>query len=779
MSPKRIVTRLILPALAVIAAAGLLAPYLSAAQFRERIRVALERSLHRRVSVGAAHYDLFHGPGFEVQDVLIDDVPAAAPEPFAYVGSLQATLRLASFWTGRLSFSTLRLNDSTINLVKTSAGPWNVQQFLTAVPAPSSGAAVPDIEIRSARFNFKFADTKSVFYLNNADLDVYPAAGGAIGIRFSGEPARTDRGAQGFGGFSARGLLHPGPAGADRLSLGLQIEHSNLAELITLFAGRDLGIHGTAIASAHLDGPLSALAIKGDLTIGDVHRWDLMPAQGEGWPASFRGRLNLPAQSLHLETTAPAGQPPPPLSVSLDLDGFLASPRLAFSAALHDLPAGPVAGAARHFGAPIPDDLALDGALNGVLSYSNSSGWSGAFTLANGSFSLAGRDHPSATLSAASLSLQGPEAALAPTALAFPGGQSLDLSATYNLVSHNLALHLQTPRFSISQTRSRAIPLLETLPLLSRLRDGSWNGSADFVAADGVPGVWSGKLELLSTEISLPDFAVPLHIASAALAFDEDRLQLSRLHARLGKTRFDADLRYDPAAARPLHLRLAVPELDLQDLDRAAAPLLQSSEGLLARLRIRRAPAPDWVRSRHLDASFDIASLTAAGIPLGSLQGRFAWDGAALVFSPLDWTYQDAEGSGRLAVSLGGPPQFRLSGRVDRLPWRGGTLSFNGSLNASGSGLALLRSAAAEGDFSAASVLLAPDAPFDQIAGAFRLSSAELHLDNLQASQGPDSFTGQGASQPDGRILLELSSVRRQLRQLTAGLHLSAPAEPR
>jgi hypothetical protein len=36
--------------------------------------------------------------------------------------------------------------------------------------------------------------------------------------------------------------------------------------------------------------------------------------------------------------------------------------------------------------------------------------------------------------------------------------------------------------------------------------------------------------------------------------------------------------------------------------------------------------------------------------------------------------------------------------------------------------------------------------------------------------QDQEAFTGQGNSQPDGRILLELNSGKRQIRELTAGL---------
>ena len=68
---------------------------------------------------------------------------------------------------GRLEFASLRLEEPSINLVKTAAGVWNFQPLL------SQAAAVrpPAIAIRGGRLNFKLGGVKSVFYFSDADLD--------------------------------------------------------------------------------------------------------------------------------------------------------------------------------------------------------------------------------------------------------------------------------------------------------------------------------------------------------------------------------------------------------------------------------------------------------------------------------------------------------------------------------------------------------------------------------------------------------------------------------
>ncbi len=131
------------------------------------------------------YFNVFTGPGFIVEDVTIYDDPRAGIEPFAYVPQLEARVNLLALLKRKLEFSSLRLvenaqGESTdINLVKTAAGPWNFQLLLSSAPALSG--SMPAIKMRTGRVNFKFADTKSVFYLNDADFDVAPSDDFLIG----------------------------------------------------------------------------------------------------------------------------------------------------------------------------------------------------------------------------------------------------------------------------------------------------------------------------------------------------------------------------------------------------------------------------------------------------------------------------------------------------------------------------------------------------------------------------------------------------------------------
>src|SRR3984957_1586335 len=219
--------RAIIIALLLVLGIGFAAPHFEIEFVRPTIARALERGLGRRVEVGPVHCNLFTGPGFTVDDVTIHEDPRAGIKPFAYVGTLDARVRLLSLFHHKLEFSSLSLDEASINLVKADAGPWNFQFLLNS--APASAGAMPAIKMRGGRVNFKFGDTKSVFYFDNADLDVSPSMDGSAELRFVGAPSRSDHAGQNFGLFSVRGQWS-----AQRVDLKIELEKSAVEEVARL-----------------------------------------------------------------------------------------------------------------------------------------------------------------------------------------------------------------------------------------------------------------------------------------------------------------------------------------------------------------------------------------------------------------------------------------------------------------------------------------------------------------------------------------------------------------
>ncbi len=783
MNARRVLLRLVLPAVAAVLVVAVAAPFLSANRFRGRIQRALERSLHRHVTLGSLHFTLLRGPGFDVEDVLIADDAAAGVEPFIYVSSMQASVSLISIFSQHLAFSTLRLDEPTVNLVKTSEGVWNVQAFLSGTPA-LAGKGIPDIEIRSGRLNFKFGDTKSVFYVSNADVDIYRASGGALGIRFAGEPARTDRGAQGFARITGRGLL-ASPGSDPHLNLGLVLERSNLSDIFTLVEGHDVGIHGFASGNVHLGGPLTRVGISGELTLTDLHRWDLITQRtGDGWPIDFQGVWDAPGQSLRLDTIAPPGQTVP-VEVHLSVDSYLAAPKWQLGANLHDVPAEPVVETARHFGAPIPTDIQISGKVNGSLAYAGPDHLEGELSLAEGvitSPAASGKAAASAKLEDAALTLKDGEAEFGPAILRLDEDESVTFRASYGIVPQKLTVRLDTEKLGVERIKTGAGRLLGaiSIPVLESCKDGSWRGWAEYSWISGAPEVWSGRFDVLNSQIAFPDLAAPVHLASATIAIDASKLQISHFRASAGKLTFDGDLRYDAESKKPAHLRLHSAAIDLAELERLFMPALRRQDGLLARFQLGRPPIPEWLQARKIEGSLDAGAVSYGTTPLGSITSRYLWEAASLQFTKLEWKQDESAGSGRLDVNLSGAaPSFKLSGNVRRPDWRGGELKIEGALTASGVGQALLASARSDGTFQASNVELTPDMDFDEISGSFHSAlvgdAYQLELLNVRASKDDETYTGQGSSQPDGRILIEIASGKRQIRELMAGLR-TAPA---
>jgi AsmA-like protein len=777
------VRRTVLVLILLVLAFGLIAPHVRADRLGPRIQAAIEAALHRKVHIGAVYLNLFTGPGFTVEGVLIDDDPSAGIEPFAHVDSMRARVRLTSLLTGHLAFSSLKLDNPSVNLVKMQSGPWNIQPLLDRTSNSNAAHAhsVPDIQIFDGRLNFKFGDTKSVFYISGADVDIYPNADGDVVIRFSGAPARTDRGSQAFGLLSARGLLKSGPNGEDQLNMGLRLERTAISEIARLFNGRDVGVHGAVIANARLSGPLSHLELTGDLNVNDIHRWDLMPAKGEGWTLNYRGYLDLRAHQLEVETLTSEGQPTP-VAVKLLLSDYLSAPKWIASCAFHDLPAASLLETARHMGAPFPPGVQVEGKVQGGIGYSNDGGLKGELALANASVKFLRGG--AAEFSSSPVSIDGQAIAFGPAEVRMDNGQSATIEGRYALDESHMQLKISTSKLTIAEVQASAERVVSAtpIPLLEKLRQGTWKGWIAFDRTGDTEGLWSGDYELQNAVMDIPDLAAPLRF-SAAVEMKAGAIQMSRIHARAGDVRLDGEYRYDPEAKRPHRVRVTVPELQLAELEHLMLPALQRDEGFLARtFRLRKPTLPKWLEQRELEGSIEVNRLLNGDSLLGSLSARVTWDGANILLSNMDCRLEAMRGSGKMAVNLTrAVPSYILNGRVENLDYKNGTLDLEGELETSGIGENLLLNIRSQGNFEGHGIELSAESLVREISGAYRVIASagvpRLLLTNVQLTQGADTFYGQGSSQPDGHVILELASGRRQMR-LTGMLLPVHPEQP-
>jgi hypothetical protein len=264
-------------------------------------------------------------------------------------------------------------------------------------------------------------------------------------------------------------------------------------------------------------------------------------------------------------------------------------------------------------------------------------------------------------------------------------------------------------------------------------------------------------------------------------------VQVNRMRARAGSIVVDGEYRHYESinggeSDRPDRIRIAVPEVQLAELERIFLPTLRRQEGFLARtFRLQRATVPDWLKDRQIEGSLQIKSLLMDDSPLGTVRARIVWNGVHVQFPSIETRLNDMDGAGKLNLSLANAlPLYRLSGRLRSLDYHNGKLDLEGAFDTTGLGTALLRNATSEGSFTGSGITLGPDAEIDEMSGDFHLEPSPLAprlvLLKVQVTQGQTVLHGQGASQPDGRIVLDLTSSGRKQVRLTGMLLPMHPA---
>ena len=316
-------------ALALLLAVGIVAPYLGADRYGERLRGSLERALGRRVEfLGPVRFSLFKGPGFSVENVVIHEDPSIGIEPIAYMDRMDVTPGFWSLLGGQFVIASIRLEGASINLAKSGpASEWGRWNFASLVnPSVLRAAPAIHVALRDSRINFKFGDVKSVFYLTETDLDISPPGSPGSGWRVSGSAklARTDRSAQGLGSFTVKGRWYVAP---ERVDLDVELDRTGLGEITALMRGQTGSVHGTISARVHLGGPIDNIGILGRLQ--HRRRAPLGPAAAAG--PGLAARYSRPARPRRAATRIAVQLPRQRTAAAL---GAVPRQRLPFAAAL-------------------------------------------------------------------------------------------------------------------------------------------------------------------------------------------------------------------------------------------------------------------------------------------------------------------------------------------------------------------------------------------------------------------------------------------------------------
>jgi hypothetical protein len=741
--------------LAVVAflAAALYVPRISADHYRDRVHAALEKALGRKVDIGLVRFRLLPTPGLTIENVIIGEDPNIGTEPVAYVDTLLAVPRITSLFGGPLEFASVDLGDASVNLARVDRAQAGVSWNFTSLLNPEVLAAFPSVHMRGGRINFKLGDTKSLFYLLNTDVDLWPpdSAEGPWTLRVHAEPARTDRPQHGFGSFVLRGQWLQSNRKA---TLDVKLEQSELGDMLTLFNGYESGIHGDVSGDAHLAGPLDRIGIAGRMNLSNLHGWSQTPPGGSGWRFAIGGAIDVTGQTIDLSAKVAGTQSP--LSLRYRVSDYLRRPRWGVTVNLNHFGLAPVPEIARHLGFPVPADFKFDGTADGAVGYSMPDGvprMDGRMNLAHSTFIVAGA--PPLSIPSAELHFAGSAVRLEATEITNESRETAAIAGSWDADGDKLDVELSSDGMSIAALRRQIS--VAGIPLLGNVTSGTWKGDLKYRDE-----VWSGNLNLMDAEIPFEAFSEPLHVVSADATIDGAGLSLKHVDLSIGGIAAQAEYRYDLAALRPHKFRITVPEASGTVLEKLLMPTLRRGNFLTYAFNFGRVPQPDWLRNMRADGTIGADQFDLGGGRFTNLRARVIWNGMNVRLTGLESQFGDAAFQGAAAIHLAGrQPSYDVQGKLSGLAWRGGTVSADGMLSTSGTGTALLANMRAQGSFDGRNlesrdIVVSGPEVYDSVTGTFEWNYPRLRLPQLVMKSGADVFQGSGEMGDSGQLSVKV-----------------------
>jgi hypothetical protein len=417
-------------------------------------------------------------------------------------------------------------------------------------------------------------------------------------------------------------------------------------------------------------------------------------------------------------------------------------------------------GLATHMGAQFPPRLKLSGTMDGAVGYSGTEGFQGQLAFHEAALTIP--DSPPIRFEEAYVIVDHGHARLSP-ALVHPDDEAeARMEADYDMNQQALDLTISTDGMRVSSLRAQAG--LAAVPWLDQISNGSWSGELRH-HRDSTAAIWKGNIQINDARIAIPGISDPIEFSSAHAEIDGPRVALDHIEAEAGKTAFTGEYSYDPDAVHPHHLRLRADELDGADLEAEFLPILRRSSSLIARA-LGRTGVPDWMRLRQVDGSVQIGELTIGASSLQHVRARVLWDVGRVELESLQATLDKAQITGRLGINVrGSRPVYRFNGKVKSLEWQSGKVDAEGTIETSGTGAELLGNLKTEAKFSAVSLDFGAVSPWHGISGACELAwSPRLHLTSVSLKTDEDSYTGHGATQDDGSLVILLSNGAKEMR---------------
>jgi hypothetical protein len=374
--PKRTRLWLAIAFVAAILAVLIVPPFLSVSRYKSRITQLMSASLGRPVHLASVEVRLLPRPGFVLTDLTVEDDPIYGAEPVLHANTVTASIRLLSLWRGRLEIGSIGVDEASLNLVRATAGHWNLDTLFRTAAAqdqPSGSAkraaALPYLEATNSRINIKNGAEKLPFSLLNAKISFWQAQPGEWRIQLRGQPVRTDVSLEqadtGVVQLEAT-LRRAAELRQMPLHLDLQWREAQLGQLTRLILGSDPGWRGDLTGELHLDGTAEAAQVTTRLRASGVHRAEFAPASPLDFDAKCAFSYRFTLRSMEkLACESPLGEGH--IRLAGDLPGEDGPQRL--SVELDRIPVAATLDALRTVRSDLAPGLEAKGTISGKIAY--------------------------------------------------------------------------------------------------------------------------------------------------------------------------------------------------------------------------------------------------------------------------------------------------------------------------------------------------------------------------------------------------------------------------
>jgi AsmA-like protein len=750
----------------VLLLAGLLAPVLVRVNFLHgKISSALSKELGRGVRTGAIHLKLFGGPGFEIDNVAIEEDPRFGVEPMARMETLRATLGLSSFWKYRMEFRSLVFVNPSLNLVQNAAGRWNVESLWSAAPdsATSSSSGLPSaaklaradefferlpkIEIDSGRINFKSEDRKKVFLIDSLEMEITPprSATEPWRLSFEGRPNRTDFALNPVSRFRGRAEFGPSSPALQTETgtlahLDLTTENALVDDLLKVFSGNDHGVHGTLNMNLHLAGTTSLLRVSGSADLRDLHRWDrLPPASAPVLHADIAALLDLERESLEIRSVSmPLSQGS--VVVDGEVEQLLHRPRADLEARLRSVPLAGLAEIGKQFTSHLDSRFTAQGTLNGRVQMEGTlDSLTGNVAVTRGAVEEKGTPQ-SARLSDFNIVFDGASGKAGPATVSLGERAKLGVSLEWDLRQRSLTTHLE----------GDGIPMISLLPWTRTL--GTRWGQADFSKGDldlrlnvssaaGQSAV-TGWAQISDAVLNSNSVNELIPIPLARLEFQPQKVTVKPFSAEIGGLELHGSLvaKLSPPGSAPssraghfpaIEFDCRASRISLAELDRALNPRYRARP--LFGLGKSSDSGPSFFSGLVAQGTLTASSFQVRSGVIRNFKASIEYHDKTLELNNFSGEFSGGTQNGKAAIRFGlGAPDFSLESRFSNVDlaqltkespaWSG---FFSGKLGGQ------LRLAGAGWDL--AEIL-------DHLGGSGEVTGSNLELDGIDLARGESSL---------------------------------------